>query len=301
MPNLSLRQFTKPSILLREALLLIDRIAPGAGVPVLCYHKIAESGVDRHPLAVSRQRFTEHMESLVRAGYRTVPAVEALHGTKRGDRVLALTFDDGHADALEIAAPVLARFGFRATVFPVTEWIGRDGWLDHRSGNRLEAPRDPADLPTRFLGWEELKALRRQGWDVGAHTCSHAPLRDLAPLERRRELVDARREIEARLGGTIELFAYPYRGYSPEVAGEVRAAGYRVAFSLEAGLNGPDTDPMNARRAGVRGWNDVQDIRLRLSGQYAHFRRIAGTVERQESPSLTSPVTASRDAVGGRT
>jgi peptidoglycan/xylan/chitin deacetylase (PgdA/CDA1 family) len=289
----------KPAALLRDALLWADRVTPAAGVPVLCYHKIADgAAVERHPLAVSRERFEAHMTSLAAAGYRTVAAGDALAGAASGSRVFALTFDDGHADALEIAAPVLARLGFAATVFPVTGWIGREGWLDHRTGNCLATPRDPADLPTRFLTWKELRALQAMGWSIGAHTCTHPALLDMTPGERRRELTESRRELEARLETTVDLFCYPCRSYGPGPAGDVRAAGYRLAFSLEPGLNGPGVEPMNARRAAVRGWHDLRDVQLRLTGQYPRFRRIADVVERRAEPPRPDGRTAIRRAAG---
>ena len=58
----------KPATLLRDPLLMADRMAPAPGVPVLGYHKIAEGeGVERHPLAVSRERFdvAEEASSLI--------------------------------------------------------------------------------------------------------------------------------------------------------------------------------------------------------------------------------------------
>jgi peptidoglycan/xylan/chitin deacetylase (PgdA/CDA1 family) len=188
--------------------------------------------------------------------------------------------------------------GFTATVFPVTGWIGSEGWLDHRNGNRLDAPRDPADLPTRFLTWAELRALVEMGWGIGGHTATHPALLDLKPEERRQELTDSRRELETRLGTTVDLFCYPCRSHGPGPAQDVRATGYRLAFSLEPGLNGPGVDPMGVRRAGVRGWHDLRDVQLRLTAQYPRFRRIADAIERRAELSPSSGRPTLRRAAG---
>ena len=96
------------------------RIQPNA--LVLVYHRIAEP-VDPDPwgLCVAPVRFAEQLEVLKRET-DVVPLAELRRAARRGfgrPRV-ALTFDDGYADALHRALPPLERHGLPATVFVPT-------------------------------------------------------------------------------------------------------------------------------------------------------------------------------------
>lgn len=107
----------------------IDRHRP----LILMYHRVAEPQSDEWQLAVSPDRFAEQVAALV-ATRTVVPLKDIL--TARSDRPLAaVTFDDGYADVLETALPILERHDCRATLFLVTDAVGSQGfWWD-----RLEA------------------------------------------------------------------------------------------------------------------------------------------------------------------
>jgi ABC-type polysaccharide/polyol phosphate transport system ATPase subunit len=82
---------------------------------VLLYHRIGLSTVDPWSVSVSPTRFTEHMEVLAREFMPTTLA-DMTRTADAGDALrVAVTFDDGYVDALEIAAPVLHRHGIPAT------------------------------------------------------------------------------------------------------------------------------------------------------------------------------------------
>ena len=59
-----------------------------------------------------------------------------LRAGRRGRPVIALTFDDGYADNLHVAQPLLERYDAPATVFIATGWIdrGEPFWWDGLSG-----------------------------------------------------------------------------------------------------------------------------------------------------------------------
>ena len=48
-----------------------------------------------------------------------------------------------------------------------------------------------------------------------------------------------------------DLFAYPYGRWDARVRARVAAAGYRAAFTLDAGLNPAGADPWTLRRVNV--------------------------------------------------
>jgi peptidoglycan/xylan/chitin deacetylase (PgdA/CDA1 family) len=125
------------------------------------------------------------------------------------------------------AWPVLRNFGYAATLFFVTGLAGQGSvWDEGVEGG-----------PRPLLTYDELRELDEQGFRVEAHTVSHPDLRDLTPQAAAAEIKKSRRELEANLGRTVSLFAYPYGHYNDYVQKEVESAGYKAAFSVRHGLN----------------------------------------------------------------
>jgi peptidoglycan/xylan/chitin deacetylase (PgdA/CDA1 family) len=93
----------------------------------------------------------------------------------------------------------------------------------------------PASPPEQYvaLNWDDLRALRGQGVDFGAHTVTHTILTRVPLAAARVEIRESKRMLEQRLGEVVPWFCYPQGGpadYSPEVVAEVAAAGYATAY-----------------------------------------------------------------------
>ena len=101
---------------------------------ILMYHRVSESGPDPWGLSVSPRHFSDHLEVLRRhASPMPLQYLTSSHAWKgRSPRALAITFDDGYADNLLAAAPLLRRHDIPATVFVATASIGkpRGFWWD---------------------------------------------------------------------------------------------------------------------------------------------------------------------------
>jgi peptidoglycan/xylan/chitin deacetylase (PgdA/CDA1 family) len=96
----------------------------------LIYHRVSpDVGADYFRLCVTPQHLAEQIEWLMRR-FAIVPLVDVGRPDRR-PRV-ALTFDDGYADNLHHALPVLERYGVPATVFVTTGYVGsgREFWWD---------------------------------------------------------------------------------------------------------------------------------------------------------------------------
>lgn len=117
---------------------------------VLLYHRIAGGDPDPWGLAVSPENFAAHLDVLRRRG-RPVPLGELVEAVREGReqrRMVAITFDDGYADNLHTAKPLLERFEVPATVFLASGWIGgeEEFWWDALARIFLE----PGVLPERL-------------------------------------------------------------------------------------------------------------------------------------------------------
>lgn len=86
---------------------------------VLVYHRIAAPARDPWALAVAPERFDEHLAVLRRHGplMRLGDMVAAAREGRLPRRAIAITFDDGYADNLTVAKPLLERHDVPATFF----------------------------------------------------------------------------------------------------------------------------------------------------------------------------------------
>jgi peptidoglycan/xylan/chitin deacetylase (PgdA/CDA1 family) len=158
------------------------RARRGDGPVVLLYHRIARASSDPQLLCVSPGHFAEHVE-LIAEKYQPVrlpDLVAALREKQLPPRAVAITFDDGYADNLTAAKPVLERNRVPATVFVASGWIGGDRafWWDELEALLLRPGRLPPVLKLEIgseirrleLGEDAVYtaqvAADRSGWTV---------------------------------------------------------------------------------------------------------------------------------------
>jgi peptidoglycan/xylan/chitin deacetylase (PgdA/CDA1 family) len=101
---------------------------------ILSYHRIAAPSWDPWAVCVSPKRFEQQLAVLSRrADLVPLSALGSrLRAGRRGRPVIALTFDDGYADNLHNALPLLERYNIPATIFIATGWTdrGEPFWWD---------------------------------------------------------------------------------------------------------------------------------------------------------------------------
>ena len=150
------------------------------------------------------------MACIAESGYRGIALREAVaHREAKGNwpsRSVVLTFDDGFRNFHDAGMPVLARHGFTATVFIVSDYMGRR--------NDWEIP--PVGLGSReILTWSQEVELSANGIEIGSHTRTHPDLRRLSETKAQHEITGSRIEIEDHLGQQIQSFAYPFGETNP--------------------------------------------------------------------------------------
>lgn len=102
------------------------------GALILGYHRIANVTQDEHEVCVSQDHFAEQME-MVSKYTRPVhlsKLVEHLKFDSLPPKSIAVTFDDGYADNLYEAKPVLEKYQIPATIFICTGYAGKEFWWD---------------------------------------------------------------------------------------------------------------------------------------------------------------------------
>lgn len=244
-----------------------SKSAGGRRVPILMYHNIASAPRDLsvyRSLFVSPGAFVRQMGLLHRLGYTGLSisaAMPYLRGERQG-RVAVITLDDGYADNLQSALPVLQKYGFTATSYVVSGCIGHfNAWDAERLGIRKP-----------LMTVEELRAWHAGGMEIGAHTRSHPRLTRCDDARLRDEIQGSKADLEDCLGAAVTQFCYPYGDVDDRVAAATREAGYVAATATRRGRAVPDSDLWRLPR--------VQVARHHLLPQFA-MRVLTGYEDRR--------------------
>jgi peptidoglycan/xylan/chitin deacetylase (PgdA/CDA1 family) len=188
---------------------------------ILTYHHIEKPPVGgKHSgLFVSPEAFERQLEYLRRSGTRVITldalAEHLANGTGGSGREAAITFDDGYANNYERAWPLLRRFGFPATFFIATGWIGGK----HPGGAAM-------------MGASQIRELACEGMEIGSHTVTHPWLGRIDGEAARRELAESKATLESITGRPVRWLCYPSGSFSPEVQAMARELGYAGACSV---------------------------------------------------------------------
>ncbi|MCW6511340.1 polysaccharide deacetylase family protein [Lichenifustis flavocetrariae] len=275
-------------LLLGAAGLLFRPHTPG--LRVLFYHRVNAYPRERlgpisREISVTPAAFEQQLRHLASDGWRGISLSE--YSAMQTGRVpldpkaVLITFDDGYEDNLTYAAPLLARYGFPATVFVIAGFLGKTSGAVWPHG-------DPPEFG-RFLDLVGLQSLPANGVQIGSHTLTHPRLTEIDDRARDHELVVARAQLETALAGPVTAFAYPEGDVDAAVERAVTAAGYDLAFTTVPGMNTRATRRTALRRTEVSASDGPLVFRLKLAGaldwlafkESALFRNIVGSVNRR--------------------
>jgi peptidoglycan/xylan/chitin deacetylase (PgdA/CDA1 family) len=224
-------------------------------VPILCYHRF---GGGTSKMILSPANFEAQLDWLARNHYRVLRLSE-LAGFLAGrqavpQRSVVITIDDGYETVYRHAFPALKKYGFPATLFVYSDFIGsRDG-----------------------LSWAQLQEMAASGLvDIQAHSKSHRNL-----VERGASETDAsyRQSIEsevrqprvvlerglAAVGVRVNHFAYPFGDANELVLDAMRRNDYQLGVTVNPGGNPFFAHPMMLRRTMIFGDYDLDDFKARL-------------------------------------
>jgi glycosyltransferase involved in cell wall biosynthesis len=217
------------------------------GVPVLMYHAFTDSG-ERGRYVMPARSLARQLRLLRALGYRVI-SLEALIEALGADRPppsrsVALTIDDGYADNLKVAAPVLARARAAATIFLVSR----------RIGERADWTEEGVIAGRRLLSAAQIEELHRGGRIAfGAHTRTHCSLPAEADAALAEQIDGSRRDLEELLGEPVTSFAFPFGRFDGRAVAAVREAGFDGACSVESRPARLGDDPLLIPRIEVKG------------------------------------------------
>ncbi|HTK11593.1 MAG TPA: polysaccharide deacetylase family protein [Ktedonobacteraceae bacterium] len=232
-------------------------------VPILMYHSVSYASNPRFKqFAVTPAAFTEQMAYLSRHNYTPITVTQLAdaytqNGLTLPERPVVLTFDDGFADFLANALPVLQTYHFTATLYITTAFIdGTSRWLQHEG----EASRP-------MLSWQDVSEIAASGIECGAHTHTHPQLDTLTASRAKNEIEQSKKLLEDHLGQEVASFAYPYGYFTAHVRQQVREAGFRSACAVKHAMSTQNDHPFSLARVMVSGDMDLEGFAGLITGQ----------------------------------
>lgn len=133
-------------------------------VPVLMYHHLDDKG--NGGTVISVENFELQIRAMAEAGYTAVTVQEMIDFVHRDgelpEKPMCITFDDGYESNFALAAPILEKYGMKATVFCIGSSFGRDTYKD--SGKPIIphfSAQEAADMQSRGIF-----SIQSHSWDM---------------------------------------------------------------------------------------------------------------------------------------
>lgn len=196
-------------------------------INVLLYHQIGISPTNETNLNCfcKTTEFYNQMEFLSKSNeYEVISlasAIDLISTSKCIDRnYVVLTFDDGCESFYDVAYPIIKSFGFDATVYPITGFLGQKAIINSKVYNHI-----------KVMSKGMIKELSENGVDFGAHTINHFKLTEISDSEAEYQIVHSKRNLENILGKKIQSFSYPHGLYNEKIIEIVKNCGFTNAMS----------------------------------------------------------------------
>jgi len=237
---------------------------------------------------------------------------DVISGRYKGKKIMLLTFDDGLRQMYDIVAPILLKKGIPAVFFLNTDFIdNKDLMFRYKASLATDMGRaKPSILKARnneeikrnisaefmdeiesflrdykpYMTTDQIKSIVRQGFAIGAHSCSHPYYSGLSIPEQLSETMDSMSILKADFGIKEKLFAFPFTddGVSNQFFDSI-FEGNKIDFSFGGAGIKRDTHRRQFQRIPMEGWNASAEQILKSEYLYYLLRMPLGknTIVRQ--------------------
>jgi peptidoglycan/xylan/chitin deacetylase (PgdA/CDA1 family) len=198
--------------------------ADPSSVPILLYHRLGP--VSPEEMTVTTPVFEAQLKLIQERGYKVVPmaALMAALGDSTismPERAVVLSVDDGHRTVYSDMFPLILRLKIPVTLFVYPSAISNADYA---------------------MTWAQLAEMKASGLvDIQSHTYWHPNFnvekKRLAPAAYDKfvqdQLVKSKAVLEQRLGGKVDLLAWPFGIHDDQLGQWAQTAGYVAAFTIE--------------------------------------------------------------------
>lgn len=229
---------------------------------ILIYHRIANVKYDPHLLSVSPGNFYQQLKYL-KEKFKIIKLSELVEDLKTNqlkNKSIAITFDDGYADNLYSALPILEKLEIPATIFLVA------GKIDSQKSFLWDENTPRQDQGRALSSGELIKLSSNPLIEIGSHTITHPSLSRLSFGQQKEEIAESKRIIENLIQKPINSFSYPFgtsRNVNQQSINLVKASGYQYACANIHDRVTKKSDLFLLPRRLIRNW-DLYSFKLHL-------------------------------------
>ncbi|HEV2261342.1 MAG TPA: polysaccharide deacetylase family protein [Candidatus Rubrimentiphilum sp.] len=205
--------------------------------PILMYHRV-DTQIPSDPvgrdLTVTPAALAMQLQTLRSRHLKAISMAELfarLHRNLPIEDAVVLTFDDGYADQMRYALPLLRRYGARATFYIVTGTLGTP----------------------EHLTWADLRRMTALGMDLGAHGIAHDDLSLMTARQQQAQIFGSVRALRRRLHAAVLSYAYPSGRFNTATLQLVRQAGIQLAVTTDPRYVIPPANRFELTRVRVHG------------------------------------------------
>ncbi|MDZ4685322.1 MAG: polysaccharide deacetylase family protein [Planctomycetaceae bacterium] len=245
---------------------------------IITYHRVwtADRRFGRPTYNVSPRRLHEQLSGLLQRGYAAWPLGRVLDHCRRGipvpRRTFVVTFDDGYANNLTEALPVLQSLAIPATIFLATGYLDSDepfpfdSWTSKGDGRCRDAW-----APLRA---DQCRTAVASGLiELGCHTHTHQVFGD-RPASFEEDLHKSLACLHREFGIDQPAFSFPFGIADGPLRDAARRSGVTCGLTTTPQLVPVASDPFSWGRFGVSESDSAASLSVKLNGWFDAARRV---------------------------
>jgi len=191
---------------------------------VYMYHRFGEP--DYPSTNITLDQFQKHLQEFDKQEYNVLSLEFIIDSiiteTPLPENTVAISIDDGDKSILTKAWPLIKKYEYPVTIFIATEPI------DAKYNN--------------YLTWDEIRLLKKEGADIGAHTRTHPHMHKLTTEEIKNEIEHSNKRFLNELNEVPKLFAYPFGEANENVINIIKDYGFKASFGQHSGIINETSD-----------------------------------------------------------
>ncbi|QHI38969.1 Poly-beta-1,6-N-acetyl-D-glucosamine N-deacetylase [Kordia antarctica] len=229
-------------------------------LPILMYHGVSTKASESKNLTISTENLEAQFRYLKENGYTSLHFRKLQNMKSTTDfpeKAVIITFDDVYVNQLELAYPLLQKYGLKASFFIPFKYVnGVDEW---NTGNE------------KLMSVAQLKSMDEATIELGLHSFSHKKYHELSTEEIDEDFEKCKEFIVSNQLNVSNILAYPYGKYprkNPEKDVFFNSLlKHKVAFGLRIGnrVNTfPFKDNYEVQRIDIKGEDSLSKFKSKL-------------------------------------
>lgn len=229
-------------------------------INILLYHQIgvAPDSETNPNCFCSVKEFSNQMDFLKNSSYKVISLNEAMDMIFKlkniEENYVVLTFDDGCEKFYDITFPILDKFNFPSTIYPLAGYLGKHAIINGHEYKSL-----------KILSQSMLLELNQLGVEIGAHTMNHVKLAQVDNDKAITEVKKSKYTLEQAIGKIINSFSFPHGDYNNDVIEIVSQAGFTNAMTCIDGYANDATSAFEIPRKYITYFDTLEIFKAKLN------------------------------------